>query len=189
MRSSVRFAALFVGAMLSASFANQGLAASTGFTYQGALLNAMGEPADGNYDFEFELYDAAMDGNLLDTDSIGPVTVTDGIFTVEIDFGAAFFDGLSDLWLEIRVRESSSKGSHLILSPRQPITPTPLAINADQLDGMDSTAFLTSGATVKQLIEDFVVATGESVAAGDLVSFFNGEVRRDSHSVQVVVKY
>ncbi|MCP4666263.1 MAG: hypothetical protein GY849_07840, partial [Deltaproteobacteria bacterium] len=35
-----------------------------------------------------------------------------------------------------------------------------------------------AGGNVKQLIQDFVVATGESVTAGDVVSFLNGEVRK-----------
>ena len=115
--------------------------AATAFTYQGALRDDLGDPASGSHDFEFTLYDAASNGNPLgSTVALGAVTVNDGLFTVEIDFGNAAFDG-SDVWMEIR---TAFTGQPLMtLSPRQLIRPAPLALNAGFLDGMDSSAFLT----------------------------------------------
>lgn len=64
----------------------------TGFTSQGRLTDG-GAPANGTYDFEFKLYDDPTGGA-----QIGPtltkddVTVSDGLFTVMLDFGAVSGD-------------------------------------------------------------------------------------------------
>ena len=76
---------------------------STAFTYQGELVHD-GNLADGTFDFEFALYTQALDGVVF----AGPTTVedavvSDGLFAVEIDFGAQVF-GITDQWLEVRVR-------------------------------------------------------------------------------------
>jgi hypothetical protein len=53
----------------------------TAFTYQGRLIDA-NYPADGEYDFQFKLYDANSDGNQVDSDVNKPdVDVIDGYFT------------------------------------------------------------------------------------------------------------
>ena len=54
------------------------------------------------------------------------VAVTNGAFTVQLDFGASAFPGPSR-FLETSVRLTGS-GSFTLLSPRQPITSTPYAI-------------------------------------------------------------
>jgi hypothetical protein len=95
------------------------------FTYQGRLLED-GAPANGSYDFEFRLYDAASLGSSVG----GLVTVTDqpvveGRFTVLLDFGDVF-DGAA-LWLEVAVRPGDSSGAYTPLSPRQPLTAAPAA--------------------------------------------------------------
>ncbi len=136
----------------------------TAFTYQGRLLDA-GSPADGLYDFEFKLYRAPnggiQEGNAID---INDVDVIDGQFAVELDFGSDVFAG-DARWLQIGVRPGDSSGGFTTLSPRQEITPVPYALHA-------------SSSKVKQLIADFVVASGESVTAGDVVVFLNGYVQK-----------
>ena len=54
------------------------------------------------------------------------VAVEDGVFTVDIDFGAGAFDGQAR-YLEIRVRPAGL-GVFTQLMPRQPITATPYAL-------------------------------------------------------------
>jgi hypothetical protein len=98
------------------------------FTYQGQLKDG-GNPANGQYDFGFSLYDASISGTLVTT----PITLTnqmvsDGLFTVPLDFGSSAFDG-NGRWLEIAVRQTGG-GSYTTLSPRQPITPAPYALFA-----------------------------------------------------------
>lgn len=124
----------------------------TGFTYQGKLEDN-GAPASGFYDFQFILYDmvsgGAQVGSTVTTDD---VTVSDGLFTVEVDFDPVF-DGTS-LWLEITVRQGSSSGGFTTLDPRQALTAVPYAhfsqntpwdglnnVPPDLADGDDDTTY------------------------------------------------
>jgi len=110
----------------SATMAGAAASFSTSFTYQGQLTDE-GSPADGDYDFQFALYDALSGGAQVGSNvSADDMTVTDGLFTVLLDFGAVF-DGTA-LWLEIGVREGSSTGAYTILSPRQALTAAPYAL-------------------------------------------------------------
>lgn len=80
-----------------------------GFTYQGRLTDS-GNPANGVYDLQFILYDAATGGA-----QVGPivtsddVTVANGLFTVNLDFGNVY-NGTS-LFLDIAVRPGASTGT------------------------------------------------------------------------------
>jgi FtsZ-binding cell division protein ZapB len=99
----------------------------TAFTYQGRLTDG-GSPANGEYDFRFTLYDAATAGNQVGSwVSKENVTVTDGLFTVELDFGSGIFTGEAR-YLEIGVRPGDSGAVHTTLSPRQELTPAPYAL-------------------------------------------------------------
>ncbi|TFH35309.1 MAG: hypothetical protein E4G99_07585 [Anaerolineales bacterium] len=107
----------------------------TAFTYQGHITDT-GNPANGSYNLAFKLYnDASAETQVGSTVSKSAVTVLDGYFTVELDFGD-WFDGTA-LWLEIEV-QGPGDPSFTVLSPRQPLNPTPYAINADKLDGFDA---------------------------------------------------
>jgi hypothetical protein len=104
-----------------------GMSLGTAFTYQGRLTDG-GSPANGDYDFEFRLYDAdSGDGQVGSTVTVGDVTVSDGLFTVELDFGGSRFTG-DARWLRIGVRAGSSSGAYTTLTPRQPLTPAPYAL-------------------------------------------------------------
>jgi len=99
----------------------------TAFTYQGRLTDG-GGPANGQYDFEFTMYDAAASGNPVGS----PVAVEDqevnnGLFKVTLDFGATVFQG-DARWLKIGVRPYESTGDYTYLDPLQELTPTPYAL-------------------------------------------------------------
>ncbi len=107
-------------------------AQGTAFTYQGRL-NVGGNPANGNYEFEFVLFPTNQFGF-----PVGPVpftnaVVTNGLFTVTIDFGSGIFTG-TNYWLDIFVRTNGA-ASFTELSPRQQLTPTPYAITAGSVVG------------------------------------------------------
>lgn len=109
-------------------------AQTSAFTYQGKLTD-VSIPANGTYDFQFSLYDA---GNmLLASGTIGGVTVTNGIFTVNLDFGATFFTSNAARFLEIGVKLPAN-GSYTTLTPRQPITSSPFAVKALSAASADS---------------------------------------------------
>jgi hypothetical protein len=102
--------------------------AGTAFTYQGRLKSG-GQPANGNYDLRFTLYDAVSGGGQVGSPlTSAPVIVTDGSFTVLLEFGAVFNGDAR--WLELGVRTNGSISPYGILSPRQPLTPTPYALYA-----------------------------------------------------------
>ncbi len=98
------------------------------FTYQGHLNDA-GTPAQGQYDIRAGLFGSPTGGapigsfntNLL-------VEVVNGLFSTQLDFGLTAFQG-ENRFLELAVRTSGS-GEFTVLSPRQPLTPTPYALFA-----------------------------------------------------------
>ena len=107
------------------------------FTYQGHLRDG-DSPANGVYDFEFILYDAEVDGENFGTYSVGDISVEDGLFSVQIDFGPDAFDG-NTRWLAISVRPGEETGAYTQLEPRQAITSSPYALyaaDADTVDGL-----------------------------------------------------
>lgn len=106
----------------------------TGITYQGELVDA-GIPASGDYDFEFEIFDAQTAGVSQAAVVATTLTVSEGIFETTLDFGDSPFVG-DQVWLEVRVRESGA-GAFTTLSPRQQLTAAPYALHA-QFVGMDA---------------------------------------------------
>ncbi len=110
---------------------------STGFTYQGQLINN-GAPANGTCDFQFKLYDQSGTGvpptggiQLGATETDLSISVSKGLFSVVLnyngEFGNTAFDG-NGRWLEIAVRCPSAAGNYQTLSPRQFITGTPYTL-------------------------------------------------------------
>ncbi len=96
---------------------------SNTFTYQGNLQEGA-VAANGSYDFQFALQTAA--GVAVGTPLLrDDVVLNEGIFTVELDFGAAISSG--DFQLQISVRPGASTGAFTSLAPATKITPTPQA--------------------------------------------------------------
>ena len=109
--------------------ANLSIEATVGasFMYQGRLLDN-GRPANGTYNFRFRLYNAASGGTRIGpTNYRNNVRVSNGLFTVYLNFGDSAFAG-NARWLEIAVRPGTSTGAYTVLSPRQPIYPVPYAL-------------------------------------------------------------
>ncbi|MCB9861203.1 MAG: hypothetical protein H6815_12210 [Phycisphaeraceae bacterium] len=99
----------------------------TTFTYQGEL-NKLGAPVNGACDFRFQLYDAMSGGSAVTSRvTVSDVSVTDGRFNVDLDFGAEVFDG-AERWLSVDVRQPAGAGTYSTLTPRQPITRSPYSI-------------------------------------------------------------
>jgi hypothetical protein len=97
---------------------------STAITYQGRLEKD-GSPINGNCDFIFILYDAETDGNIKGNQN-KTATITDGYFSVPLDFGAEAFNGEAR-WLGIGVRCPSGSGDYSQLSDRTLLTAAPYA--------------------------------------------------------------
>ena len=104
-------------------------ALGTGFTYQGQL-NQANNLVDGPCDFRFSLWDALSGGIQVGTSkTLTSVAVTKGLFTVQLDFGAAAFNG-DARWMLVEVRCPAGSGSFTALTPRQALTPAPYALRA-----------------------------------------------------------
>jgi hypothetical protein len=119
----------FVSATLAALLllAMVARAQPTAFIYQGQLDNGT-NPANGAYDFQFEIFNASSNvvaGPLTNA----PVAVTNGLFTVALDFGGTVFSG-GALTLQIGVRTNGSASAYTILSPRQPILSVPYSVQS-----------------------------------------------------------
>jgi len=118
-------------------------AQGTAFMYQGRL-NAGGNPAGGIYDLRFTIYDST---NLPGTVIAGPLTnsataVSNGLFTVNLDFGPGVFTG-ADRWLDIGVRTNGSLNAYTGLVPRQHLTPVPYAIFANTASNLSGSLSAT----------------------------------------------
>ena len=120
---------LLLSSLLAVSIAVHAEPIGTVFTYQGELAQ-QNVPATGAYDFEFGLFDADSNGNSIAAAiRVEDVLVSDGVFTVDLDFGSSpYID--QQLWLEIGVRSGSSEGVYATLIPRQAVNATPFALYA-----------------------------------------------------------
>jgi hypothetical protein len=168
MKQNVRYAPLF------ALFASLSLglwsayAQGTAFTYQGQLQNS-GSPASGTYNLSFTLFPTNTGGTAV----AGPVTtngviITNGLFTVIIDFGPGVFSG-TNYWLEIGV-ETNGASPFTTLSPRQPLTPVPYAIYAESVTASGISGTLTNA----QLLHSAVtVNPGPGLSGGGKVTLGN----------------
>ncbi|MEO1535220.1 MAG: hypothetical protein AAFS11_06635 [Planctomycetota bacterium] len=96
------------------------------FTYQGELLS-FGDPANGQYDFLFGLYDDETGNRQVGSDLlIRGVQAVDGYVEIPIDFGAGInlFTG-GERWLQIEVQVANGFGFTNL--GRQKLTATPHA--------------------------------------------------------------
>ncbi len=141
------------------------------FTYQGRLTDGA-NPAQGIYDLRFTIYDAVGGGSVWGVLTNAATPVTNGLFTVTLDFGSGVFNG-SARWLDIGVRTNGG-GAFASLYPRQPILPTPYAIYAANAgsaaaaataDALASTNFATQWAGI--------AATGAVATASTAVTATN----------------
>ena len=127
MKPRTRCENLFVLAAIALAIsinATTAVAQTSGFTCQGRLTDG-GTAANGNYDLQFALFDSLSGGTQVgSTQTLNTVAVSNGVFTVSLDFGANAFPGASR-FLEISARLSGS-ASFTPLTPRQPITSTRL---------------------------------------------------------------
>jgi hypothetical protein len=140
------FAALSIVLATLTSLAAYGdFSVDTSWTYQGQLRRS-GAAYNGTCNFEFNLWNVRLGGNQQgNTLSINSVNVTNGLFTVVLDFGDLLTGNAR--WLATSV-QCSGDGGFTPLDPRQLITATPYALSlrpGAQINGSgDFTATLSA---------------------------------------------
>lgn len=122
------FKNLIFGLIVSLACFGTAQAQTTAFTYQGKLTDN-NLAANGAYQMQFALFDAASGGTQIgSTVTNSAVQITNGIFTVNLDFGANAFPGASR-FLQISVF-SPATNAFVTLTPRQQFTSAPYAIKS-----------------------------------------------------------
>jgi len=141
LQSAARLAVACV--LLCCTALAQAAPLGTGFTYQGRLIKDAA-PFTGTADLLFRLYDDATLGDQVGTDvSLVAVPVTDGLFTVELDFGTVF-DGTA-LWLAVHVLTDGDP-DFTTLEPRQLLAAAPYALHALNAPSGGGSSFWTQSA-------------------------------------------
>lgn len=115
------------------------------FTYQGEIVKG-GNLVTGTADLRFTLWDAAAGGSQIGgLLSRNNVNVSNGVFTVSLDFGSSAFATGQERYLQIEVRNPAGGGAFTTLTPRQPVSATPYAVTA--LNGAPGFRTMSSTAT------------------------------------------
>jgi len=153
-------------------------AQTTSFTYQGRLSEG-GAPANGTYDFQFTLWDSLTNGTQQPATPItitkAGVQVTNGTFTVVLDFGGSSAFPGADRYLQTAVKKSADM-VYTTLSPRQQITSTPYSISST-----NGPAGAT-GATGAQGLPGVTGATGATGPTGGTVGIGQLSIYGDGSS-------
>jgi hypothetical protein len=146
---------------------------ATTFSYQGFLSNG-GNAFTGDCDFQFNLFNVTVGGAALGPQNNKTTTVSGGVFTVQLDFGAGagVFDG-TDRFLAIAVRCPPDAG-FTPLTPRQPITSSPYALYATSAANAANAANATNAAaaTIANGLNGLIVQ--QNATSPNLLGGFNG---------------
>lgn len=139
-------------------------------TYQGRLSDA-GAAANGQYDLQFTVFDA-LTGGAAQSESVAveDVSVVNGIFTVQLNFGSAFYNNANARFMEIGVRAGTSTDAFTVLTPRQPITDAPFAVNAQYAANAANAAQLNGVAADKYVRNDGSGASLTNLNASNISS-------------------
>ncbi len=145
----------------------------TAFSYQGQLQDNA-QPASGFYDLRFTVFDAPTNGSMVsDVLTKAATPVSNGLFTVTLDFGSDVFTGEAR-WLEIGVHSNSSPADFTLLSPRQPLTPSPYALYAPKagdaalLNGQAPAAFAPAAGSAAYVAKSGDTMSGSLDVGGNL---------------------
>lgn len=168
LRIAAAFAALCVAGTSSAI--------GTAFSFQGTLEDG-GLPANGLYDLQFQLKSAGgsnVGSPLMFEDQL----VSNGVFTIELDFGSTAFAG-ADRRIGMAVRAGASAGAFTPLLPDLPVSTAPYAqvatdafsaLSADDVinGAIDEVDMANSSVSTRTLVADAV--TSAKIDDGTIVA-------------------
>jgi hypothetical protein len=119
------------------------------FTYQGQLKNG-GAAVNGLCAIAFRLYDDPSASNLIGTPITPTVPVTNGLFTVGLNFGSTAFNG-NGRWLDMQV--NCNNGGFTALTPRQAVMAVPYALFATSAGALQSYPISTTAPSSGQVLK------------------------------------
>ncbi len=141
----------------------------TAFTFKGRLLEN-GTKVSGTYDLKFTLYDDKTGGSPTGGPlSVTDVAVSDGLFTVTLDFGASVFTG-DARWVKLEVKTNGAS-SYVTLSPRHSLQPSPHTQYAASAGTATSATTAATATTANGVSSGAVTAAG--IASGNVVKSLN----------------
>ena len=173
---------LILAGLLIAAMPAHSQLLSSAINYQGELrVNDV--PADGIFDFQFELFNAASAGaQVASPVLLENVGVNEGIFSVDLDFGFLPFDG-SELWVEIGVRDGASSGGFQGLAPRQRVAAAPYSLHAVKAEMVETVPPHDHiGDTWQDSVDDDYMLEITNTIDPDTTSAIAGAVRLSSNS-------
>ena len=129
----------------------QSAATGTAFTYQGQLVYN-GTPVNGTCDLTFRLYDSVGNGatQIGFNQQASSTTVSDGFFTVSLDFGSDAFSG-DARYLQIAINSCTNGASNVTL-PSIELTAAPYALGLRP--GAVISGSVTGGSSLKVVNSD-----------------------------------
>jgi len=131
--------------------------------YQGKLTDSDRNPLTGTYEMTFFLLDAPTNGTIVWSENHPSVTVSDGIYNVQLGsvsnpFTPNLFVLYDELYLEVQI------GSETLVPP-QPVTCTPFSMKAavaeTVLDGAVTTVMIADSAVDTQKVADSAITSGK----------------------------
>ena len=193
------FLAIFMLAFSLLAFFGVHAATSTRnkpLNYQGRLTNSSYVPVtDGSYNMKFKIYDSASGGSCLwatgsstgsaNCSAVGAVSVSvsRGLFNTLL--GDTTVTNMPAMVLDFNSASyyvGVSVGSDAEMTPRQRIGGSPYSYNADELDGLDSTAFLQVGGTAGGQTTYGGSASGENLTLSSTSNSTKGKINLGANS-------
>lgn len=132
MLCSRRSFGLVAGLALAAGLAVPSLTASaqvgTAITYQG-LLERNEQKVNTATDMRFTLFNAATGGSVVGNQvTLDAQQVSNGLFSVALDFGVNPYTADAGRWMQIEVRNPAGSGTFSPMGARQKLTPSPFSL-------------------------------------------------------------
>jgi hypothetical protein len=132
--------------------------------YQGMLRDSAGDLQDGTFNMTFKIYSASSGGTMVYDSGSTSVTVSNGLYNVELPATSSVFDG-NNRWLDVTVGTDT-------LSPRLKINSVAYAITADSVGSADYASVAgtaTNAASADQA--DYATLSGTATNAGMVDNF------------------
>lgn len=154
---------------------------ASSFTYQGRLYDGFNTNTTGSYMFRFSLFDSQTFGNQIGlTVVVTNVAVSDGFFTVGLDFGNGVFTNAAR-WLSIDVATNIG-GVFSTLAPRQNVSASPFALYSV------SSGSISSPIDASQIAANSVVKSINGLKdVVNLVAGANATVTQDTNSNLITI--